>query len=258
MSASTEANLSPVPSGGRTLPNHVAIIMDGNYRWAKRRGSPAIRGHRAGAENVRTLLKYYVKYYLHSNMKVLTLFAFSSENWQRPSREVSDLWGLFSGYLDSEMDELLREGVRLRFIGNRERLSERLRRQMTEAEERSLHTYRDNTLVLAVDYGGRWDIVNAMRNLATEVASGDCAPDEVDEHRVGQYLALGDLPDPDLCIRTGGEQRVSNFLLWQLAYAEFYFSDVLWPDFSAAHFEAALDVFYERQRRFGARAKARS
>lgn len=239
---------SPASNASDIIPRHTAIIMDGNHRWAQQRSLPALNGHRAGAENIRTLLRYYAR----SSMEILTLFAFSSENWNRSQKEVSDLWGLFAHYLDTELDELLREGVRIRFIGRRDKLSASLREKMGKAEERT-HNNKGRILVVATDYGGRWDIVNTTRRVAADAVAGRCAPEDIDEQYLRRYLSLGDLGDPDLCIRTGGEHRVSNFLLWQLAYTEFYFSDTLWPDFDVAQFELALQAYSERQRRFGER-----
>lgn len=231
------------------LPRHVAIIMDGNYRWAKQQGKPVLAGHRAGAENVRSLLRYYAK----SGINILTLFAFSSENWLRPKSEVKNLWALFGRYLASELDKLKEENIRLCFIGNRNNLDAQLQDQMLEAERITAKDYR-YTLVVALDYGGRWDIVNAIKSIVQEASADKRVLEAIDEAYVQRFLALGDLPDPDLCIRTGGEKRISNFLLWNFAYTEFYFSDVLWPDFNEEHLDRAMDFYAERKRRFGSRS----
>jgi undecaprenyl diphosphate synthase len=231
---------------GKSLPRHIAIIMDGNGRWAKRRGLPRFAGHRAGVEAVREVVRACSAL----NIEVLTLFAFSSENWKRPRREVSLLMQLFTSALSREAHRLHRAGVQLRVVGAREAFPPRLQRAIAEAEALT----RDNTglkLVVAANYGGRWDLAQAARQLATRVAAGELSPADIDEERLAGALALADLPEPDLFIRTGGEQRISNFLLWQLAYSEFYFTDLLWPDFGLAAFQQALASFSQRQRRFG-------
>ncbi|RMG29209.1 MAG: isoprenyl transferase [Gammaproteobacteria bacterium] len=229
-----------------SLPAHVAIIMDGNGRWARRRGLPRPAGHREGVKAVRRI----VECCRAEGIQVLTLFAFSSENWRRPKTEVRLLLELFAATLQREVDALHRNGVQIRFIGERTAFPERLVRMMASAEA----TTAENdglVLVIAVNYGGRWDLVQAMRHLAVEVAAGRVDPGEIDEARIAGHLSLADLPEPDLFIRTGGEQRISNFLLWQLAYTELYFTDVLWPDFDADCFREALAWFAGRQRRFG-------
>lgn len=230
-------------------PHHIAIIMDGNQRWARKQGLPVRAGHKAGAENLRTLLQHYTE----SEIYILTLFAFSSENWKRPSQEVSNLWGLFEYYLKHELDELTDKGVHIRFIGNRARLSTEINEQMRIAEQ-CTNANNKHILAVAIDYGGRWDIVNAVRQISMNISQGDCNPEDIDEQYIRQHLSLGDLGYPDLCIRTGGEQRISNFMLWQMAYTEFYFSDLLWPDFDVAAFELALEDYCDRPRRFGRRA----
>jgi undecaprenyl diphosphate synthase len=228
------------------LPRHVAIVMDGNGRWARARGDARVDGHRAGVEPVRVVIEECVRL----RISALTLFAFSSENWGRPRDEVMSLMALFVESLEAEIDELHRNGVRLRFIGNREELDARLRSSMASSEmttqcNSSLH------LQIALSYGGRQDIVAAARRLAGRVERGEIDVAEIDEAAFASNLALTGLPDPDLFIRTGGEQRVSNFLLWNLAYTELYFTECLWPDFDASRFEAALRHFATRQRRFG-------
>lgn len=225
--------------------------MDGNNRWAQRRGQLGVSGHRAGVEVVRTILEACKK----RGVQVLTLFAFSSENWGRPESEVRALMALLSHYVRREAHKLHNDNVRLRFIGRRDRLSPRQQRLLQHAETLTA----DNTgatLVLAVDYGGRWDIVAAARRLALEVKEGRLEPEAITEHVFSRTLALGDLAPPDLCIRTGGDQRISNFLLWQFAYAELYFTERLWPDFDAAALDEALQAFASRERRFGLRGAA--
>jgi undecaprenyl diphosphate synthase len=228
------------------VPKHVAIIMDGNGRWAQARGQPRHVGHKAGIKPVRMAVEACAEL----GVGTLTLFAFSSENWRRPVDEVTRLMELFMEALQSEVDELDRNGVRLRFIGDRRALSVRLQARLNETEERTRANTRVN-LVVAVGYGGRWDIVQAARALARRCASGAISAEAIDDQMLARELALGELPDPDLFIRTGGEQRISNFLLWNLAYAELYFCDVLWPDFTRADFVAALEHFSQRERRFG-------
>jgi len=240
----------PAPSA---MPRHVAIIMDGNNRWAKRRGLPGVAGHRAGVEAIREVLRTCRK----QGVEVLTLFAFSSENWQRPSAEVGALMRLFSAYLSSEVKKLHQDDVRLRFIGARTRLNAGLQKKILEAEQLTAGN-SGSTLVIAVDYGGQWDIANAARVLAERVARGELAPQQIDEALFDSATALADLPKPDLLIRTAGEQRISNFLLWQLAYAELYFTECYWPDFGELETLRALQAFAQRERRFGGREIAGS
>jgi undecaprenyl diphosphate synthase len=232
-------------------PQHVAIIMDGNNRWAKRRKMPGAAGHRAGVEAIRVVLRTCRKH----GVKVLTLFAFSSENWSRPSVEVNALMQLFSAYLNSEVKKLHADNVQLRFIGQRERLKPGLQKKMADAEQLTAAN-TGSYLVIAVDYGGQWDIVNATRELAQRVANGELRPEQIDNDLFDQHTALADLPKPDLLIRTAGEQRLSNFLLWQLAYSELYFTDVFWPDFGELEMLRALQAFAQRERRFGGRDAA--
>ena len=233
----------------RPEPSHIAIIMDGNGRWASRRGLPVPAGHRAGVEAVRSALKACKD----KGIEVLTLFAFSSENWGRPETEVRALMALLCHYLRREVEQLQRDSVRLRFIGRRDRLSRRLQRLMARSEE-ATEANTGATLVLAVDYGGHWDVIDAVKKLASEVAAGTLSADEINSYRFEQTLALGDLPPPDLCIRTGGDARISNFMLWQLAYSEFYFCEALWPDFDEAALTRAIEDFQSRERRFGLRS----
>ena len=233
---------------GGEVPRHVAIIMDGNGRWAAKRGLPRVAGHRAGAEAVRQALKSAVK----AGVEVLTLYAFSSENWRRSEEEVSDLKGLLGFYLERELDELAREGVRLKLIGDHKAFGPDLTRRLERAVERTAHNDR-LTLVVALNYGARSEIVQATRSLAAKAKAGAVDPGAIDEASVGAEMMTGDLPELDLLIRTSGEQRLSNFLLWQAAYAELVFTDTLWPDFDEAAFQAALDEFASRNRRFGGR-----
>lgn len=234
------------------VPRHVAIIMDGNGRWAQARGQARTAGHKAGVKPVRSCIESCIR----AGVGALTLFAFSSENWARPGDEVSSLMGLFVEALDAEIDDLHANGVRLRIIGDRSSLSVRLQSRIAAVEARTAA----NTglqLQIAVSYGGRWDILQATRQLAARCASGALRPADIDEAAFGAALSLGDVPDPDLFIRTGGEKRISNFLLWNLAYTELYFTDVLWPDFDAEGFGAALEYFASRSRRFGQTAEQR-
>jgi len=227
-------------------PRHIAIIMDGNGRWAQARGLPRHAGHREGIEPVRMCIRECVQ----RDIGALTVFAFSSENWGRPGEEVGALLGLFVDALDREIDDLHANGVRMVFIGDRQGFPVRLQTRMAAAEQRTL----GNTalrLQVAVGYGGRWDIVNAARRLAARCAGGAVRPADLTAEDFAAELQLAGLPDPDLFIRTGGEKRISNFLLWNLAYTELYFCDDLWPDFDAARFSAALDFFAARQRRYG-------
>ena len=228
------------------LPRHVAIIMDGNGRWARKRLLPRVAGHRAGITPVRLCIEQCVR----QGIAALTLFAFSSENWARPPEEVGSLMGLFLDALDRELDELHGSGVRLRFIGERGNLSAVLQQRIAAAEARTAGNTR-LALQIAVSYGGRWDLLEAARRLAQRCADGTLTPQDIDESALAAELSIAELPDPDLFIRTGGEQRISNFLLWNLAYTELYFTDQLWPDFDAAGFQAALDWFAGRNRRFG-------
>lgn len=239
---------SPDTDSDYKMPRHIAIIMDGNGRWAKRRGLPTPAGHRTGVETVRRVLRMA----LDRGIEVVTLFAFSSENWQRPSTEVKALMTLFATYLKKEVRQLHEDNICVRFIGDRQRFSKGLLKQMEYAEQLTRNNSRA-TLVLAVDYGGQWDIANAARQLAERVQAGELEPAQIDAELLDSCISLADLPKPDLCIRTAGEQRISNFLLWQLAYAELFFSQTLWPDFDEADMQAALDSYNQRERRFGGR-----
>lgn len=226
------------------VPAHVAIIMDGNGRWAAARGLPRVAGHREGGKAVRRAIEAAID----QGVRYLTLFAFSSENWQRPQDEVQDLTFLLKHYLRSEMAELHEQGVQLKVIGERERFGEALALELRAAEEKTANNRR-LTLVLALSYGGRAEIVAAARR----AMSAGLSPDELTEQHFASLLFTAGIPDPDLIIRTSGEQRISNFLLWQLAYAEIWFTKVLWPDFCARDFMMALADYASRERRFGAR-----
>ena len=228
------------------LPRHIAITMDGNGRWAAARGLARTAGHKAGLEPVRLCVRECSR----RGVEALTLFAFSSENWSRPAEEVASLMGLFFEAIEREISDLERQGVRLRIIGNRRALSVRLQAQIAAAEARTAGNI-GLKLQVAVSYGGRWDIVQAARTLAAQCVSGALPVGAIDETRFAAALELGTLPDPDLLIRTGAERRISNFLLWNLAYAELYFSERLWPDFDRAEFTRALEFFAGRERRFG-------
>jgi undecaprenyl diphosphate synthase len=227
-------------------PEHVAIIMDGNGRWARSRGMPRPAGHRASVKVVRRVVEECAK----RKVGYLTLFAFSSENWRRPADEVGMLMNLFLDALEREVSDLHRNQVRLSFIGDRELLGAELGRRMRTAEELTLGN-SGLRLIVAMAYGGRWDIAQACRSLAAEAAAGTLAAAAIDEAQIAQRLALAGIPDPDLLIRTGGERRISNFLLWNLAYTELYFTDELWPEFSPAHLDAAFEYYRQRERRFG-------
>ena len=228
------------------IPRHVAIIMDGNGRWAQQRRRPRLIGHRAGARAVRSC----VEFCLERGIGALTLFAFSSENWNRPAEEVGGLMKLFLGALEREVDELHRLGARLRFISDRSRFDPAILSRMEPPDRLTLANSRLQ-LAIAASYGGRQDITQAARSLAEDVAAGRLAPEAIDEDALSARVALADLPAPDLFIRTGGELRISNFLLWQLAYTELWFTETLWPDVDAATLQRALDDYATRERRYG-------
>ena len=228
------------------VPRHIAIVMDGNGRWARARHRPRSFGHNAGRMAVRVAIESCMR----EGVQALTLFAFSSENWQRPQDEIGALMGLFMRALDKEVDELHTNGVRLRFIGDLNAFDEPLRRRMQASMTRTASNERLQVNI-AVSYGGRWDIVQASRQAAEAVARGELRTDEIDEARLNQWMSLADLPPLDLFIRTGGECRISNFLLWQVAYAELYFTDTLWPDFDQACLRRAIEDYARRERRYG-------
>jgi undecaprenyl diphosphate synthase len=236
---------SPIAHRGN-VPRHLAVIMDGNGRWAAQRKRPRMIGHRAGARAVNTCIDYC----LACGIEALTLFAFSSENWGRPEDEVGALMKLFLNALEREVVELDRRQVRIRFIGERERFNDTIRERMAAAEAQTA-MHRRLTLSIAASYGGRQDIAQAARALAEDVAAGRLRPGDIDESTMAARMALADLPAPDLFIRTGGDTRISNFLLWQLAYTELWFTDTLWPELDAATLDRALDDFARRERRFG-------
>lgn len=230
------------------VPRHLAIIMDGNHRWARARGLPGSAGHRAGAKTVRQVAEQAAEL----GIEVLTLFAFSTENWSRPRREVALLLELMKRMLKEDVDELHRNRIQIRIIGDRSRFPKELQRLMAAAEARTSGNSR-MILLIALNYGGRWDIANACRSLAQKAQAGELDPEAIDEHMVAEATCMADLPAPDLCIRTGGDCRISNFLLWQLAYAELYFTQTCWPDFDARALQTAVEDFSCRQRRFGRR-----
>lgn len=239
--ASLPAAADPSPG-----PHHVAIIMDGNGRWAKARGLPRVAGHRRGAESVRRVVRGAGEL----GIPVLTLFAFSTENWTRPADEVNDLMGLLRHYLRNELEELHKNGARLRVIGNRAGLPADIVRDIAEAEKMTCANGRIDVNI-CINYGARDEILQATRSLARRVAAGELAADDIDEARFERELLTAGVPDPDLLIRTSGEQRISNFLLWQCAYAELVFVDTLWPDFGKEHLEQAIAEFRRRERRYG-------
>ncbi|MEW5838027.1 MAG: polyprenyl diphosphate synthase [Pseudomonadota bacterium] len=240
------ASVSLTIPNSAAIPRHIAIIMDGNGRWARQHGMPRVVGHRRGASALRQLVRACVK----RRIEVLTVFAFSSENWFRPESEVKGLMLLFAHSLRREVERLHEAGVRLRFIGDRSRFDSGLQQQMHKAELRTADNRR-MTLNVAVNYGGRWDMTQAARRLAAMVLAGQAALDDVNESALAEGLELADSPEPDLLIRSGGEQRISNFLLWQMAYTELYFTPTLWPDFRVEDLDRALAWFAERDRRFG-------
>ncbi|MGI9332211.1 MAG: polyprenyl diphosphate synthase [Gammaproteobacteria bacterium] len=232
--------------GADTVPQHVAIVMDGNGRWARRRRLPRVAGHRAGLESVKEVLRVCGD----RGIRVLTLFAFSSENWRRPADEVATLMSLFSSALEQQLDRFHEHQVRLRVIGDLSAFSSSLQAQIRQAEQ-STAGYDGLHLQIAANYGGRWDITQAARKVVEAVERGELCASDVCETTVHQHLCMSELPEPDLFVRTGGETRISNFLLWQLAYTELYFTETLWPDFHRSQFEAALAAFGVRERRYG-------
>lgn len=228
------------------VPRHIAVVMDGNGRWANKRHLPRAAGHKAGVSATRKIVENCAK----NNIQALTIFAFSSENWNRPEAEVSSLMALFITTISAEVKKLHKKNVRVKFIGDRSRFSEKLQGSINESESLTV----DNTglqLNIAANYGGRWDVVNACKSMLAEIQDGRKSLQDIDENLFSSFVSIGDIPEPDLFIRTGGDQRISNFLIWQLAYTELYFVDTLWPDFSDEHFHTALSWFAGRQRRFG-------
>ncbi len=235
-----------IPLSASEKPRHVAIIMDGNNRWAKERKQLGVSGHKAGVESVRAVVQTCAE----EGVEVLTLFAFSSENWRRPEEEVGALMRLFLLALQREVKKLHKNNIRLLIIGDRSRFSPILQEHMERAEALTANNTA-MTLVIAANYGGQWDILQASQKLAARVESGELAPEEINESLFQSALCLGEFPMPDLMVRTAGEQRISNFMLWQMAYTEFYFSDVYWPDFQHEQMRAALRAYAHRKRRFG-------
>lgn len=229
------------------LPRHIAIIMDGNNRWSKQHNNTQMSGHRTGAIQARSITNYCAD--LH--IDYLTLFVFSSENWLRPKKEVTSLMALFLSVLQRrEINKLHERNIKIQFIGERQRFPKKIREQMKIAEDLTKNN-TGLTVNVATNYGGRWDMANAAKLIASKVDQGDLKIEEIDEDLLQSYVSLGDIPAPDLCIRTGGEKRLSNFLLWQFAYTELYFTDVFWPEFSERHLDEAIESFTKRQRRFG-------
>ena len=230
----------------KKIPQHIAIIMDGNGRWAQAQGKGRIAGHKAGVDSVRAVVKGARK----AQVKALTLFAFSSENWQRPEKEVTVLMDLFLYVLTKEVKRLHKNNIRFQVVGDLSRFSDKLQKNIKKSEELTV----ENTgliLSIAANYGGRWDIANAAKLLASQVKNNEISLDDINEHSLHEHTCLAELPPLDLLIRTGGDYRISNFLLWQAAYAEFYFTEILWPDFNEDEFEKAINVFDQRERRFG-------
>jgi len=228
------------------IPEHVAIIMDGNGRWARKRGLPRSLGHKQGVNRIKDVLKEATR----TGVRILTLFAFSTENWNRPESEIKRIFSYMREHLKKDRTMLLKEDIRLRFFGRRDRLSKPLREEMAEAE-RATKECRALFLNIALDYGGRWDIANAARKIAKDVLGNKISVHSIDEKTFGKYVSLSDIPEPDLLIRTSGELRISNFLIWQLAYTELYFTRVLWPDFTGKVFKEAINDYSKRKRRFG-------
>ena len=246
MSAEYRSDVESLERRSSSLPRHIAIIMDGNGRWATRRRAPRFAGHSAGVNAVRDVVGLCVE----KGIDVLTLFAFSSENWQRPAEEVGLLMNLFLSALSQEMKKLHENNIRLEVIGDRTAFGAELQALIAEAEA----LMSNNTglrLVIAANYGGRWDITQAVRKIADKVTKGELTVEGVDAQTVAEHICAGHLPEPDLFIRTGGEKRISNFMLWHLAYTELFFTDALWPDFDRQAFEGALASYARRQRRYG-------
>jgi len=229
-----------------SIPRHVAIVMDGNNRWAKRRHLPGVAGHKAGVKSVRIVIEQAARL----GVEVLTLFAFSSENWQRPEKEVNALMQLFLNALQKEVKKLHEHDIRLQIIGDVTGFSEILQEHIHKAHELTKNN-KGLTLVVAANYGGRWDMSHAAKQIATEVQAGNLAPENITPEVFHHYTCLSEYPEPDICIRTGGEFRISNFMLWQFAYTELVFSDALWPDFNEQNFWSAITQYNSRTRRFG-------
>lgn len=244
--ASDTSNAHELDAFGGKLPDHVAIIMDGNGRWAEQRGLPRVAGHKAGVDSLRNSIKHAIQI----ELKYLTLFSFSSENWSRPAIEVDALMGLLRRFVRSDLADLNAKNVRVRIIGSRSNLPDDILSYLLEAE----NTTAENTglnLIVAFNYGSRDEICRSVQSLAHQVATGSLKPEDIDESKISEELDTSDIPDPDLLIRTSGESRLSNFLLWQLAYTEFVFLDVYWPDFSEQDFDKAVSIYSKRDRRYG-------
>ncbi len=249
--AAQQASLTPQPAA---RPAHIAIIMDGNGRWAQARGTARVRGHNQGAEALRNLLEACRE---RPFIQYLTLYAFSTENWNRAPDEVSDLMNLLRHYVKREAKSMHKNGVRLNFIGQRASLADDIQKDLAEVEALT----KDNralTLTIALSYGARQEMAEAMKTIARKIASGDMKPEAITEDTIAQHLQTAGLPDPDLLIRTGGDERLSNFLLWQSAYTELYFTEVLWPDFNDVELDKAIECFGSRERRFGGRNEAQT
>lgn len=229
-----------------SLPKHVAIIMDGNNRWAKKRFMPGLAGHKAGTDAVRAVVELSAS----KGIEVLTLFAFSSENWRRPEDEVKGLMKLFTMALEREVSKLHKNNIRLKVMGDKSGFSEQIQTLIEDAEQLTANNDR-MTLVIAANYGGQWDITQAAKRVSEDLVAGKIQANDINEQTFHRYTLLSEFPAPDLLIRTGGENRISNFMLWQSAYSEFYFCDVLWPDFKQLEYQKALDSFTSRTRRFG-------
>ena len=243
----------PDPKNQCIVPRHLAIIMDGNYRWARQNGLPRDEGHRYGAQNVRPIAENCAD----AGVQYLTFFAFSTENWNRPKAEIELLFSLVSDTIDRELQTLHERDAKVRFIGDRSAFPKKLQRHMRDCEEQTCEN-KSLFLNIAMNYGGRWDVVNAARLFLKDVVANGAEVAELTESSFNNYLASSIAPEPELCIRTGGEQRVSNFLLWDLSYTELYFTKTYWPDFSAVHLHEAFVEFTQRQRRFGARQRTLS
>lgn len=227
-------------------PKHIAVIMDGNGRWAKERGLPRIFGHREGGKRVKEIISCAKKL----NVQVVTIFAFSTENWNRPQKEIDFLFKYLDDFLNQHKKDFMKEGIRVNMIGRRSRFSQSVTRMIDDIEALTVNN-KDFVLNIALDYGGRWDITQAAKKIIEDYKNKKVSPDQITEDVFGRYLSLGGLPNPDLLIRTSGEQRISNFLLWDLAYTEFYFPDIYWPDFGEQQFKKAIEVYNRRHRRFG-------
>jgi len=230
----------------KKIPNHIAIIMDGNGRWAQAQGKGRVAGHKAGVDSVRAVVKGARK----AGVKALTLFAFSSENWQRPEKEVSVLMDLFMYVLTKEVKRLHKNNICFQVIGDLSRFSDKLQKSIKKSEQLTAGN-TELVLSIAANYGGRWDITNAAKQLASKVQKNEMSIEDINENSLNEQTCLANLPPLDLLIRTGGDYRISNFLLWQAAYAEFYFTEILWPDFNETEFEKSIDIFDQRERRFG-------